>query len=214
MASATSSRHSQLLHSIVENSNNINEEEISTSYSTDNYRRSFQWPTVNQLLTTTRTLSFNEGKTPISSHNNRLRRLCTRLKRRFTISKEYRPRTESSSICFRNYKSFSSSLDDSYNDFEWPDFEQIYDTIPPCLAKALPGLDDFSIDDDVENTTEIENFLLDETNEQLKLYEVCKRGKNFRRNAICRKLDKSQYKGQLNTFIQQLMIEKLMRTWT
>ncbi|CAF4178477.1 unnamed protein product, partial [Rotaria sp. Silwood2] len=129
------------------------------------------------------------------------------------------------SIRFSNYKSFSSSTDDSCNDFEWPDFEKIYDTIPSCLAKTLPGLDDFSIDeeeeeeeedddDDDDGSTNSIGFIIDETNEQSDLFENCERGKHFRRNALCHKLDKSQYHGQLDTFIQQLLIEKLMRTWT
>lgn len=222
MTSTTSSRHSQTLHSIVENANSIHEEEISTSYSSDNYRRSFQWPAANQLLKTTRALSCNEGKTSTSTNNNRLKHLCTSLKRRFTISKEHRRRPEdtnrSLSICFGKYKSFSSSLDDSYNDFEWPDFEQIYDTIPHCLARALPGLDDFSIEESLNYPLNISNFQTDQTDqtsiEQMNLFLECKRGRNFRRNAICQKLDKTQYHGQLDTFIQQLMIEKLMRTWT
>jgi hypothetical protein len=222
MTSTTSSLHIQNLHSIVENSNNITDEEIdrtiSNSYPSDNYRYSCQYSSPNHLTKTTRALSCNEERLPSSTNNNPLKHLCTRLKRRFSISKECRTRSEdmnrSLSIRFSNYKPFSSSLDDSHNDFDWPDFEQIYDTIPTCLAKALPGLDDLSLDEESDESKETPNFLTDETDEQSKLYEDCKRGKHVRRNGLCRKLDKSQYKGQLNTFIQQLMIEKLMRTWT
>jgi len=182
-----------------------------------------QWPTSNQRTKTSRALSYNEEgiQSSMSASNNssRLKHLCTRLKRRFSISKDYRTRSDDLnkgiSVRFSTYKSFSSSVDDTFNEFEWPDFEKVYDSIPPCLARALPGLDDISIrDDDDDNDTIDTNFITDETDEQFELFQECKRGKHFRRNAICRRLDKSQYNGQLDTFIQQLLIEKLMRTWT
>jgi hypothetical protein len=198
--------------------NNVDDE----SKQMDNY----QWSKSNQAATkTSRTLSCTEERIQSSSsnNNNRLKHLCTRFKRHFSISKDYRTRSEDMNrgllARFSNYKSFSSSIDETYNEYEWPDFEKIYDSIPNCLAKALPGLGNFSIeeegeDDDDDDTTDTTNFLTDETNEQADLFEHCKRGKNFRRNAICRKLDKSQYNGQLDKFIQQLMVEKLIRAWT
>jgi hypothetical protein len=78
----------------------------------------------------------------------------------------------------------------------------------------LPGLDDLSIDEkDEDDKTDVANIHTDEIDD-MELFKNCLRGKDYRRNAICHKLDKTQYNGQLNTFIQQLMIEKLMRTWT
>ena len=207
-------------------SNNLDIEETKprtdgSNYPIENYKYLFQWSTESQVNRTGRALSYNEQRiqSTVSSHNNRFRHLCTRLKRRFTISKDYHPRTEDLnrglSVCLSNYKPFSSSSDDPLTEFDWPDFEKVYDTIPHCLARALPGLDDISLEDaDGTNKFDTERFVTDEENEQEDLFEGCKRGKYFRRNAICRKLDKAQYHGQLDTFIQQLMVEKLMRTWT
>jgi hypothetical protein len=196
-----------------------------SSYSTDNCHRFFHWSTPNQQTKTTRALSCNEERRPSTlstSNNNRLKHLCSRLIRRFSITKEYRTRSEDLNrgltMRFNNYKSFSSTIDDTYNEYDWPDFEKVYDSIPPCLVKTLPGLDDISSEASEENSINITNFNTDETNdytpEQMNIFVQCKRGKHFRRNAMCHKLDKSQYSGQLDTFIQQLMIEKLMRTWT
>jgi hypothetical protein len=192
------------------------------SYPKDNYQYLFKSSTSNPTTKTIRAESYNEEKlheSVLSTNNNRLKHLCTRLKRRFTLTKDYRTRSEDMnrglSVRFSNYKSFSSSIDDTFNEFDWPDFEKVYDSIPHCLVKALPGLDDISLDnDDDDDTIDIKNFIEDETNEQFDLFEHCKRGKYFRRNAICHRLDKSQYNGQLDTFIQQLMVEKLIRTWT
>ncbi|CAF1036565.1 unnamed protein product [Adineta ricciae] len=222
MTSTTSSRHIPLLQSITENTLNSTTEEtagtVSSSYPTNQFRFSSQWSPPALVTKTTRAYSCHEERAPPPKTNNRLKHLCTQLKRRFSSSKECETRHEDTnrglSIHCKNYKTFSSSLDDTFNNFEWPDFEQIYDTIPPCLAKALPGLDDLSLDESDDAVEETANYLPDECIEQVTLYEACKRGKHYRRNAICRKLDKSVYKGQLNTFIQQLMIEKLMRTWT
>ncbi|CAF1394677.1 unnamed protein product [Adineta steineri] len=162
----------------------------------------------------------------ITNNNNRLKHLCSRLKRRFVLTKEDRTRsedihentTERRMVRFGNYESFSSTIDDQYNEFVWPDFERVYDTIPPCLINALPGLDDYSDDGRSNNLLDLSNFQTDQTAlisiEQMNLFTQCKRGKYFRRNAICHKLDKSQYNAQLDTFIQQIMVEKLMRTWT
>jgi len=194
-----------------------------SSYPTDNYQYLFQWQTSNRITKPGRALSYNDDRiqsSTSSSNTNRLKHFYTRLKRRFTITKDYRTRSEDMnrglSVRFSNYTSFASSIDETFNEFEWPDFEKVYDSIPSCLVKALPGLDDISIedDDDDDDTIDATNFVTDRTNEQFDLFEHCERGKHFRRNAICQKLDKSQYNGQLDTFIQQLMIEKLMRTWT
>jgi hypothetical protein len=203
-----------------------------SSCPTDRYQYVFQWPRSNQTSKTARALSYNEERiqqsptvsSPSAStsnnNNNRFKHLCTRLKRRFSISKEYRTKSEDMnralSVRFNNYQSFSSSIDDTNTEYDWPDFEKVYDSIPHCLTRALPGLDDISLgdDDDDNDTKDTTNFLTDENNELLDLFQSCTRGKHFRRNAICRKLDKTQYGGQLDTFIQQLMIEKLMRTWT
>ena len=180
-----------------------------------------------EVTKTTRALSLNEGKMQTSpsstsppTNSNGLKHFYTRLKRRFMTGKDYRTCSVDThrgiSIGFRNYKSFSSSTEEPTKQFPWPDFERIYDTIPLCLAKALPGLDDLSIEetDDEDNRTDTTNFQVDEIDDEIDLFEKCQRGKTFRRNAICNKLDKTQYNGQLDTFIQQLMIEKLMRTWT
>jgi hypothetical protein len=208
-------------------SKQIDSEEIQQitggSYPKDNYQYLFQSSTSSPKIKTSRAVSYNEEKrhsSVSSTNNNRLKHLCTRLKRRFTLTKDYRTRSEDMnrglSVRFSNYKSFSSSIDYTFNEFDWPDFEKVYDSIPNCLAKALPGLDDISIDDDDDDddTIDIPNFTEDGTNEQFDLFEHCKRGKHFRRNAVCHKLDKTQYNGQLDTFIQQLMVEKLIRTWT
>ena len=197
------------------------------SYPTDKYHYVFQWPRSNETSKTSRASSYNEEKvqspaaaSSSSSGNNRFKHLCTRLKRRFSISKEYRTKSEDMNralaIRFNNYQSFSSSIDDSNHEYEWPDFEKVYDSIPHCLTRALPGLDDISLgdDDDDSDTSDTTNFLIDENDELADSFQSSARGRYFRRNAICRKLDKSQYGGQLDTFIQQLMIEKLMRTWT
>ncbi|CAF3608187.1 unnamed protein product [Rotaria sp. Silwood1] len=230
MSSVTLPRRIRNINFIDKNSNNINDEKrkniVVGSYPSDNYEHHFQRSTTNQMMKSTRALSCNEEKIQLqSNNNNRIKHLCTRFIRRLSISRKHRTRSEDRSrglsIRFNNYKSFSSSTDDSYYDFEWPDFEKIYDSIPYCLAKALPGFDDLSNgenDDDDNNDNNDDNDsiddIIDETNEQINLFENCERGKYFRRNAICHKLDKSQYHRQWNTFVQQLMIEKLMRTWT
>ena len=202
---------------------NENEEEkdrISNSLPIENYDYLFHCSKSNQIMKTGRALSCNEERIQSTTNNNRFKHLCTRLKRRFSISKDYRTRNEDTtrglSVHFSNYKSFSSSSDDKLDDFDWPDFERIYDTIPQCLAKTLPGLDDISLEDEDKEEKEINTTdpLSDEIGDLTDLYKYCKRGKHFRRNAICRKIDKNQYHGQLDTFIQQLMVEKLMRTWT
>ena len=177
---------------------------------------------VSQDMTkTTRAFSLMEERTQSSSstNNGRLKHLYTRFKRRFTITRDYRRRSEdlnkgiSSRFC--NYKSFSTSIEDSCDQFQWPDFEKIYDTIPSCLVKALPGLDDISLDEkDEDDKIDVTNIETDEIDDDMELFKHCLRGKSYRRNAVCHKLDKIQYNGQLDTFIQQLMIEKLMRTWT
>jgi hypothetical protein len=219
------------------NSNNIDTEEkqeiTRNSFPMDKCRYVYQWATANQTTKTGRALSYNEERiqspvasssssstaTTTTSHNNRFKHLCTRLKRRFSITKDYRTRSKDMnrglSVRFGNYKTFSSSIDDTNTEYDWPDFEKVYDSIPHCLVRTLPGLDDISIEDDNDgNTIDTTKFLTDENDELAHLFECCTRGKHFRRNAICRKLDKTQYRGQLDTFIQQLMIEKLMRTWT
>jgi hypothetical protein len=170
---------------------------------------------LHDITKTTRASSFNDEKMQSSStNNNRIKHFYTRLKRRFSITKDYRTHSEDMnggiSMRFSSYKSFSSTIHDPCNEFEWPDFEKIYDTIPLCLVKALPGLDDLSLEENDDRT----DTHTEEIDDQLDLFKSCQRGKSFRRNAVCHKLDKSQYNGQLDTFIQQLMIEKLMRTWT
>ncbi|CAF0768722.1 unnamed protein product [Adineta steineri] len=211
------------LKPVVENCNHVKDQTIETPISnscpTDNYRYSSPWPASDYATKTTRALSCNEPRPRTSSsststNTNRLKHICACVKRRFTISKDNVDLNRGLSSRFTKYKSFSSTLDEPYNDFEWPDFEHIYDTIPHCLAKALPGLDDLSIDEKYDITQETCNTFTDETNELIPLFENCKRGIYYRRNAICPKLDKSIYKGQLDVFVQQLMIEKLMRTWT
>lgn len=215
--------------------NNTNENEptnmIVGSCPSDNFGQYFQSLTKNQLTKATRAMSYNECSTQLSSkngntnittattNNNRLKHLCTRLKRHFSLSKDGRARSEDMtrglSMRFSNYKLFSTSADEACNDFDWPDFEKVYDSIPICLIKNLPGLDDISAEENDEDLSDTEGIIIgDEDESLLESFQVCKRGPNFRRNAICRKLDKTQYKGQWDTFIQQLMVEKLMRTWT
>ena len=156
---------------------------------------------------------------------NRLKSFCSTIKRRFSISKEYRTQTDkinrNFSIGSSHYKSFSTTNEEPCQDFEWPDFEQLYDKIPTCLANGLPGFDDTSHDSDdgletsfVKEKTFVIEETPEETLEEINRFEHCKRGKGFHRNAICQKLDKTLYNGQLDTFIQQLMVEKLIRTWT
>ncbi|CAF3339161.1 unnamed protein product [Rotaria socialis] len=202
---------------------------IAGSYSSDNRGHFFRQITTNENRKTARTLSCNEEKMKLSSNrfdvnnnnnNSRLKHLCTRFKRRFSFSKEYRTdiegKTRPLSTRFLNYKSFSSSTEDSSSEFEWPDFEKIYDSIPTCLTRDLHGLDDSPTDDEQYDDSDAEitsNSIINDTAEQLNLFKNCERGEHFRRNAICRKLDKSQYSSQLDTFSQQLMVEKLIRTW-
>ena len=173
---------------------------------------------------------------------NRFKHLCSKLKRRLTIHREHRAHaeelrdtlTDRRRSRFGRYKSFSSSVTDeeSVNDFDWPDFEKVYDSIPLCLINALPGIDDFHMDDveyredrdrlsslaDDDDDDDERNYEdpddVAAADEDIHFFRLCKRGSVFRRNAVCQKLDKTHYHGQLDTFIQQLMIEKLMRTWT
>lgn len=174
-----------------------------------------------------------------SSNPNRFKHLCLRLKRRLTIHREHRAQTQElrDSLTDRRrsrlgrYISFSSTVtdDEPPMDFQWPDFEKLYDSIPACLLNALPGIDDFHTDDvddrddhdrsssfidDEEEEEESEDEDDDVADEDIHHFFDCKRGPQFRRNAVCQKVDKVQYHGQLDTFIQQLMIEKLMRTWS
>jgi hypothetical protein len=214
MASVTLPRRAHNLNFIREHRNN-------QSCDTDDTK-------TNNRSKATRTLSYDQPEIQSSSSlstttsNTRFRDLCSRLKRRFS-TKEHRTSSEDKnesvserrSTRFSNYKSFSSSSDDPSNDFQWPDFEKVYDSIPFSLINALPGLDDFSIDKNDDYSLDLLTFQIDHSpTEQMDLFIKCKRGKSFRRNAICQKLDKTQYHGQLDIFIQQLMIEKLMRTWT
>ena len=179
-----------------------------------------------------RKLSLDASVHSSTTNPNRLKHFCSRLKRRFSISKEVQPRSEEVHTGlvqrrrsrFSKYTSFSSPVpteEEKSPDFDWPDFEKIYDSIPSCLINTLPGLDDFSNDDDETDDSsddEPEEFFIDEEEhaymETMNAFIECKRGHGFRRNALCQKLDKTQHSGQLDTFIQQLMIEKLMRTWT
>lgn len=169
----------------------------------------------------------SEVQSITSPNNNRFKHLCSRLKRHLTINKEQRARSEDTNEQISNhrvkhlsqYESISSSSnDESLHDIQWPDFEKVYEAIPSCLINALPGLDDLTYGDSYDTIINKYNYQTDQ-NEQLSieytnLFHQCKRGQNYRRNAICQKVDKIQYNGQLDVFIQQLMIEKLMRTWT
>jgi hypothetical protein len=227
MASVTLPRRAHYLHSIRKHRNsqpyNTDDEETS-SINDDNYHN------LSKIKKVTKTLSCDQPEvqsSSITTSNNRLRDLCSRWKRRFSLTKENHIRNEDingSVVSERRMnrlgsdKSFSSTVDESSNQFEWPDFEKVYESIPSCLINALPGLDDFSTEENDDNLLNIVNFQTDSTDqysiEQMNLFIKCKRGKFFRRNAICQKLDKNQHNGQLDLFIQQLMIEKLMRTWT
>ncbi|CAF1555339.1 unnamed protein product [Rotaria magnacalcarata] len=233
MTSITLPRRIQNIYFMRKHSNTTDDVQskykIVGSYSSDNHGHFFRQITTNENRKTARASSCNEEKTKLSSkrsdvdnnNNGRLKHLCTRFKRRFSLSKEYRTDSEDKvgrvSTCFLNYKSFSSSTDDLSSGFEWPDFEKIYDSIPTCLTKDLPGMDNSPIDDeqwDDSDTKITSNSLINDTAEQLNLFKNCQRGAHLRRNAICHKLDKSQYSSQLETFSQQLRIEKLVRTWT
>jgi hypothetical protein len=229
MSSVKLPRRAHNLHFIREHQNNqpynSDDDDQEANNITDN---NYNYSPRNQAR---RTLSCDQPEIQSSSStttasNNRLKHLCSRLKRRFTLTKEHRPHSEDTNesvserrtIRFSNYKSFSSSIDDPSKEFQWPDFEKVYESIPHCLINALPGLDDLSIEENDNYPSNMYNFQTDQTDqtsiEQMNLFLECKRGKTFRRNAICHKIDKTQYHGQLDTFIQQLMIEKLMRTWT
>jgi hypothetical protein len=227
MTSLKLPRRAHNLHSIRENRKDhfyTTDDEEANSIVDHHYQYFYNCST----KTHTRTLSDNEPRiqSPLSTSNNRLRHLCSRLKRHLTFTKEHRTRSEDIDgsiserrmMWFNNYKSFSSSFDDPLNEFVWPDFEKVYDTIPACLINALPGIDDFSIEENYDDSIDVFSTEVDQTDEcstdQRNLFIQCKRGQYFRRNGICQKLDKSQYNGQLDTFIQQLMVEKLMRTWT
>ena len=191
---------------------------------------SSRWSAIKQSKTSSQTTSSDEGSyQPAPSPSpNRFKEICSRLKRRLSLNKEHRPASDDirGSLVERrrtrsgNYKSFSSSVDDDcFNEFKWPDFEQVYESIPRCLINALPGLDDFTLEEyDEEISSDHYRFHVDENEqasiEQMNSFAMCRRGQHFRRDAICQKLDKCQYRGQLDTFIQQLMIEKLMRTWS
>jgi hypothetical protein len=225
MTSVTLPRRAHNLDSIREQQNNhslnIDDEEPS------NYHFCKQ---SSRISTPARTSSYEESGTPQSlssstSSNNRFQKICSRLKHRFSL-KERRTRSEDEtgrmserrSFRFKNYKSFSTTNDPPVNEFDWPDFEKVYDSIPHCLINALPGLDDCSVEESNYSPSEVMKFQTDESDEhsiqQMNLFKECKRGKDFRRNGICQKVDKIQYNSQLDTFIQQLMIEKLIRTWT
>ena len=190
-----------------------------------------RWSAIKRSQTPSRTISSDEGSSqPAPSPSpNRFKDMCSKLKRRLSLNKEHRPHsdeirgglTERRRTRSGNYKSFSSSIDDDCgNEFQWPDFEKVYESIPACLINALPGLDDFTLEeyDDDETFSARCQFHVDENEqasiEQMNSFAMCRRGRYFRRDAICQKLDKNQYRGQLDTFIQQLMIEKLMRTWS
>lgn len=190
-----------------------------------------------KLNKTNRTVSLDSTvQSPTNNNPNRWKHFCSKLKRRLTISKDHhRDRSEDPRANlverrrsrFRKYTSFSANSEQDQEqatvvNFQWPDFEHIYDTIPSCLINALPGLDDFSNDEE-ENPSEEEeeDFPCSASDEEdlspeetMNAFLRCNRGYGFRRNAVCQKLDKIEYGGQLDTFLQQLMIEKLMRTWT
>ena len=190
-------------------------------------KHSLNWPIPNHVVKMNRPMSIDDGRNeelaiPSPSPHNRFRHLYTRFKRRFSINRDYRTRDDDghtgSSTQLTRYKTFSSSVedqDDSTTEFLWPDFEKVFDSIPNSLLKALPGLDSFSVDDDDDDEMiSTIDFDMDENHEQMESFKRCRRGSDFRRNALCQKLDKYQYCGQLDTFIQQIMIERLMRTWT
>lgn len=225
MASATLTRRAHHLHFLREHPNN-------QQYSTDDddVRRESLSPISAPCTTDPKNLqifSYDQADVAaIKTTNNRFKHLCSRLKRRLTLTKEHRTQSEDTSesvndrrlLRFGNYKTFSTTTNQSVDEISWPDFEKLYESIPPCLINALPGLNDFSLDshhrhtlDQIQFQTDLDEQSSHDRNEQ---FIHCKRGKDFRRNAICLKLDKSQYYGQLDVFIQQLMVEKLMRTWT
>ena len=233
MNSIPSRRRTQTLHVVHEHYNpltdTLNDDDddvergISVSYSTgDDHRGSRPWNSPSSLRRPVRASSSTERP----SNHKRLRHLVSAIKRRFGITKECRSRSKAfhriESLFSGSYKLFSSSLDEPSQEFDWPDFEQIYDTIPICLAKALPGLDDISADDEGDDDDDrsvdaLDVHLDDVTDDAIdhtNIFGECQRGRFFHRNGLCQKLDKSLYQGQLGTFIQQLMIEKLIRTWT
>ena len=223
MTSVTLPRRAHNLHSIREHQNNhsLNIDDKETS----NYH---YYKQSSRTSTPSRALSYEESGTQSPSstnNNNRFQKICSRLKHRFSL-KERRTHSEDNtesiserrSSRFKNYKAFSTTTDEPVNEFDWPDFEKVYDSIPQCLINALPGLDDYSVEESNYSSLEVLKFQTDESDEysiqQMNLFKECKRGKDFRRNGICQKVDKNLYNSQLDTFIQQLMIEKLMRTWT
>ena len=232
MTSVTLPRRAHHLRSIREHRNHHScqtDIDDKSSIFTDNRRQCNSQP---KLTKSIKAFSYDEPNLQLSlptspaANSNRLKQLCSKLKRRLTLTRDEGSRSEDveespserRSVRFGNYESFSSTSGDQLNEFVWPDFERVYDTIPSCLISALPGPDDFSIARRDETLSDLSNSQLDpaddSSDEQMNSFTHCQRGKVFRRNAICHKLDKSQYNSQLDTFVQQLMVEKLMRTWT
>lgn len=81
---------------------------------------------------------------------------------------------------------------------------------------SIDGNDEDEDDDDdsIDTRDLMTDSSLEDSIEQMNRFKQCKRGHYFRRNGLCHKLDKTVYNSQLDTFIQQLMVEKLIRTWT
>ncbi|CAF0832414.1 unnamed protein product [Didymodactylos carnosus] len=141
--------------------------------------------------------------TTIKNNNltkHKFRHLCSRLKSRLHFR---------NSLNEDGYKTFTTQWD-----FDWPNFEQLYENVAPCLINSLPGLDDFMLEQKRQLENQQSAASSDTEDIESNAFLDCKRGAKFRRNAICRRLDKTQYNEQLVKFIQQLMIEKLIRTWT
>ena len=193
-------------------------------------RRQPHWPTQERTASSDWTLLLAQRTAHSSASHHRFRHLCGKLKRRFVSSRESFVRREdlrSSQlvarwmILFKDYKSLPSSPMnyETCQEFEWPDFKQIYNSMAPCLVDAVPCLDDFSLcscDDDLALLVNAaDSFLIEHHSiERTSRFRRCQRGQAFRRNAICQKLDKLLHGGQLHVFIQQLMVEKLMHVWT
>ncbi|CAF0776498.1 unnamed protein product [Adineta ricciae] len=208
MASVTLPRRAHQLRSIREHRNHH-----SYQGDADDLHSCHHYPGQTKLTKSVKALSHDEPETqfslpasPTATHNKRIKDLCSRFKRRLLLTKESRTR----SVDVQNSPSERRIVRF--------DFEQVYDTIPSCLINALPGPDDYLVSARCQNLSDSLEFQTDPTDEcsveQMNLFAQCQRGKFFRRNAICHKLDKSQYNSQLDTFVQQLMVEKLMRTWT
>src|SRR5579871_3833748 len=129
MTSVTLPRRAHNLHLIREHGTyNTDDDEESNSIIENNYSNLYNWSKINKPNID---LSYDvpEIQSSSTTNNNRLKHLCSSFKRRFTLTKEHRRGNENLNRSvserrtkrFNNYKSFSSSDDNSLNEYAWPD---------------------------------------------------------------------------------------------